>query len=175
MTTTRKHPSRGLDLADFNRESVIRRFWPKVAVGDPDECWEWQAARRKEREYGLFQVGASTGYGAHIVSAAISHGPVPAGAVVCHTCDNPPCVNPGHLFIADHRANALDMFAKGRGNSPIGRRNYHAKLTPDQVREIRATSTPLPRGELKRIADHYGVSGMVIRGILDGTGWRWVA
>jgi hypothetical protein len=52
--------------------------------------------------------------GAHRVAWTLTNGPIPAGLVVCHRCDNPPCCNPEHMFIGTQRDNLADMFAKGR-------------------------------------------------------------
>jgi hypothetical protein len=56
---------------------------------------------------------------------------------VCHTCDNPPCCNPAHLFLGSAADNARDMALKGRGRGAEGTHNWNAKLADDQVREIR--------------------------------------
>ena len=80
--------------------------------------------------------------GAHRAAYELTYGPVAPGLEVCHRCDNPPCVNPAHLFVGTHLDNIADMHAKGRWESPFkklrGERNVNAKLTEAKVREIRA-------------------------------------
>lgn len=91
------------------------RFWPKVDRRGPDECWPWKAARRAAG-YGKIGRGKS-GRGwmlAHRASWELAHGPISSETLVLHRCDNPPCVNPAHLFLGTHADNVHDMVAKGR-------------------------------------------------------------
>lgn len=86
------------------------RFWSHVDKGDG--CWLW-TAHRSEQGYGVFSL-AGKNRRAHRISYALHHGPIPAGQMVCHRCDTPACVRPGHLFLGTGRDNAADCIAKGR-------------------------------------------------------------
>ena len=87
------------------------RFWEKVAKGEG--CWEWQGAR-DPHGYGRFQVVTGTTQKANRFAYELTNGPVPTGLYVLHHCDNPPCVNPAHLYAGTQRDNVRDMVARGR-------------------------------------------------------------
>lgn len=96
------------------------KFWMRVDVKAPHECWEWKGAKRGNEvcEYGSFWVGGKH-MAAHRYSWMIENGPFPEGGdgrgmCVCHSCDNPLCVNPKHLFIGTHTDNMKDKISKGR-------------------------------------------------------------
>lgn len=161
----------------MNREQSIRtarhRFWSNVSIGGPDDCWAWTAgrtARKAKFQYGTFNVGGKT-IKAHRISYAFSNCiPVPPRHIfVLHRCDNPICVNPNHLFLGTHADNMKDMISKGRARGAVGTGNAAAKLTEQQVREIRA-STQI----YKVISEQYGISDSMISNIKLGRSWRHV-
>jgi hypothetical protein len=85
-------------------------FWRRVRVGSPEECWPWTGAKHKQG-YGLYGAGPKR---AHRVAWTLVHGEIPPGLQVLHRCDNPPCVNPGHLLLGTALDNQQDKAAKGR-------------------------------------------------------------
>lgn len=166
----RANRKRGLDLTELGDEKFVDRFWSKVdRTGD---CWLW-TAHIKPQGYGQFTVARGVFFGAHQVAYALTGGPIPAGMSVCHRCDNPPCVNPEHLFLGSQSDNAFDMLRKGRCTRVCGADHPSARLTEDDVRAIRATE----RGHrfLRNLAEQYGVSTHAIAQVRARGTWRHVA
>ena len=115
----------------------IDRFWNKVAIRGFDDCWDWIAAKLpKPENYGQVYFGGKT-MRAHRVSWIINRGEIPKGMHVLHKCDNPPCVNPNHLWIGTHGENMKDMVIKDRHRPQDGEDNPNSKLSNKEVQEIR--------------------------------------
>jgi len=130
-------------------------------------CWLWLGAKTRAG-YGRF--GRQKGYHAHRRSYELHKGPIPEGLLVCHTCDNPPCVNPDHLFLGTSADNSQDMARKGRGMQ--GEKARTAVLTKEDVLAIKGM---LDAGVVHRsIASKYGVERSTITAISRGKNWKHV-
>ena len=106
---------RGHNRSRKDPEERFRKFYVE---GDPDDCWLWLGGTAS-KGYGHFSMGGRGGkqVNAHRAAYEFHYGPIPEGMLVCHSCDNPPCVNWNHLFLGTHQDNVRDMWAKGRGYS----------------------------------------------------------
>jgi hypothetical protein len=119
------------------------RFWRYVEKRDPGVCWEW-TGNKSPYGYGRLQYkrnGHPKVVLAHRFSYALHYGQFPDELHVLHTCDNPGCVNPSHLFLGTNLDNIHDRMQKGRSHRKgVGRGEAHprAKLTWAAVRYIRA-------------------------------------
>ena len=91
----------------------LERYWNKV--GKTEDCWLWTANKFKGG-YGQYQFLGKPN-GAHRISWIIHYGEIPKGMHVLHRCDNPPCVNPNHLFLGTHTDNMKDKAEKGRSRT----------------------------------------------------------
>lgn len=157
------------------RVPLEQRFWQKVDRRGDDECWPWVGAT-DNRGYGAIKgAGQRRPEKAHRVSWQLANGPIPIGLWVLHRCDNPPCVNPAHLFLGTAADNSHDAVAKGR-QKPSGLRGSdhgNAKLQEAQVREIVARTK---NGESQRtLAQAYGVSSKTIHNIQHGQAWAHIS
>jgi hypothetical protein len=125
------------------------------------DCWVWTAAKGK---YGAFYDGKKN-IAAHRYSYTLHHGDIPSGMYVCHTCDNPVCVNPAHLFLGTPKDNMVDKEKKGRGNYPKGDSHHLAKLTEDDIKKIKQLSLSMTQ---KQIGSMFNVDASHISRILSG-------
>ncbi len=143
-------------------ESDLARFWAKVDKSG--DCWEWTALTDKDG-YGKFWLQGYT-YRANRISYAIDNKD-PEKLQVCHTCDNPLCVNPGHLWTGTDDDNRDDRCNKGR--SAKGERNGNSKLTTRKVKEILGSKEPH-----QVLATQHGVTPGLIGHIKRGRIWKHI-
>ena len=115
--------------------SLKERFWSFVWMPKKDGCWLWRGSV-SSGGYGMLQVATKTSRRAHRVSWELHFGMIQGDVCVLHTCDNPLCVNPKHLWLGSHADNMNDMSERGRSFSR-GESNNNSKLTEDDVLEIR--------------------------------------
>jgi len=146
----------------------MERFWSKVALASPAVCWEWQRST-DDCGYGLFRLERKL-WRAHILSLTWDMGPPPPGKpLALHTCDNPPCVNPEHLYWGSAKKNAQDRADRDRHVALTGEAHRGSKLTEADVLAIRYVGRSVP---LEDLARKFGVSTSAISRILLRKTWK---
>jgi hypothetical protein len=153
---------------------LVDRFWARFThPGNDADCWLWQGYRNRDG-YGVLHQSHSENRKAtlaHRFSWELHNGPIPGGAIICHRCDTPPCVNPAHLFVGTDADNHRDKWQKGR--APSGSDHSNSRLTEEQVEYARAA---YEAGETTQhaLAKELGVSPMTINRAIRGQTWRHV-
>jgi len=139
--TTSTQPSLNRHLstvwdADMGRKKIdpVQKFWSRVDKRGPDECWPWLGSVDKDGYGQIWDGFAGKSLRAHTLSAELHLGKR-NGRLVCHSCDNPQCSNPAHLFFGTQQDNMADKVAKKR--QAVGEMQGNSKLTESQVEEIR--------------------------------------
>jgi len=117
-----------MGIKGFVSVPLIIRFWSKVDKRGPDECWPWLASLRNSR--GIIWVDGKHRKASQIAWELANGKPFPAGMDACHSCDNPPCVNPSHIWPGTARDNALDASRKGRLVFPARNKTHCQKGHP---------------------------------------------
>lgn len=152
----------------------LRRFWSKVDVRGLTECWPWKASI-STWGYGSFWLD---GRNINASQAAYLFGKGPTdGLSVLHRCDNPPCCNPGHLFLGTQGDNVRDCQRKGRGRGHFTNVKVHprysAKLNPEIIAEAkRLYATGVSQVELGK---RYGVHSSTMSRAIRGEKWAHLA
>lgn len=143
-------------------------------VEKTDRCWNWIGQKTNDG-YGRRRVNGKKMLAHRIVWMSL-HGDIEFGLCVLHKCDNPSCVNPDHLFIGTHQENMDDKNNKGRQTRSIGEKNGSAKLTKNDVDEIRKLYTKgsnlKSEHSLTGLAKKYGVSFAQIYRIVNFISWK---
>lgn len=161
-------------------ETLLARALKKVDSTDPQKCWEWSEALGRGG-YGTLWDGTRSAHAHRLVFEATHGVRLGRWQLVCHSCDNPRCVNPAHLWLGSPKDNTQDMIKKGRrvqdprcgdvlkNGGAAGSKNNMARLTEEQVLAIRAA-----KASGQALADQYGVSRGQIYKIRCGLAWTHV-
>lgn len=149
---------------------VLRDHTDKTAgFGPQGDCWQWTGSRYVNG-YGRFSFNRKILRPTRVAWELANNTPLPKGLEACHTCDNPPCVNPTHLFAGTQKDNSDDKRSKGR--HAYGERMKITVLTNEQALDA---CRRLLRGEESQvaIAKDLGCKVGCINNISRGNSWRW--
>lgn len=152
---------------DSAEDKLRHHGWKVIDSG----CWEWMASRDRKNYGHVSFLGRL--HRAHRLAYETWVGPIPEGHVVRHKCDNPPCINPEHLETGTHSDNALDRESRNRGRNQVGEKSSTAKLTEQDVLDIRAEYAT---GQISQsaLAEFYGVTKPAIRYVIQRRTWRHI-
>lgn len=168
---TRKCCSRRCSAKRTDRRGTVGvRFMAKVVKHD-NGCWVWTGGTAR-KGYGSFTPSTGKHVQAHRFSWELHHGPIPHGdghhgTCVLHRCDNPPCVNPDHLFLGTIADNIADKVAKDRHTR--GETHRNSKYSDDIIRQVRVAT-----GLQREIADRFGMSQSRVSVIRGKKAWAHV-
>lgn len=151
------------------RNDLVEYFWEKIELGEEHECWNWIGGIQS-KGYGSFGIGEGKTALAHRVAYTLAKGAIPDGLVIRHKCDNRLCCNPNHLELGTVAQNNHDAVERGR--NARGEKNGRAKLTKEQVVEIRRLRLT-ERKKINELARLYGVHFNSISNILKERYWTW--
>lgn len=168
-------------LTAFHKYGVMptpERFWRKVRKGSENDCWPWLGAKTS-KGYGLIYAKRHIRVRATHVVLYFDGRPLPVGLQANHTCDNPSCVNPAHIYAGTPQSNVDDMIARGRfpkriGNNRTGRRLTFAggskrRLTEQEVVAMRvACASGVKTSD---ISEAFDISPHFTARILRGASW----
>jgi hypothetical protein len=146
-------------LTPEHQSALLAALGDRVSIDPVAGCWNWTGCLRSG--YGVFKV-ARKSWRAHRYVWTIAHGPIPAGLLGCHHCDNPRCVNPNHQFLGTDADNSEDARRKGRFR--CGENHGRAKVTTADVLVIRASSATA-----EQLASQYDIGAAHIRKIRAGS------
>ena len=167
VRTIRRWLGRGAIRTPSWTSLSLDSFWARVDQRRPTECWPW-TARVNRQSYGLMFGRNNVTILAHRFAWELAHlEPAPQGMCVCHSCDNPPCCNPAHLWLGTSAENQADRKAKGR--HAFGEQSGRAKLTEWDVIAIR-----LDRRPHLEIALAFGVSDALVSMVQNRRAWKHI-
>lgn len=159
-----------------NAEPEIR-FWLNVR-SSRDGCWQWRGGVRGHMGYGAIRVGTRK-IATHRYSWSLHFGDIPDGLAVLHSCDNPKCVRPDHLFLGTDMDNARDRDTKGRRTPLRGAEHGRSVVTEEQATALMADYLAAPVignrkqfGTRRRLAEKYGITEANVQNIVYGRTWN---
>lgn len=161
-------------------EGQRKRFWKLVKPYKNGKCWKWLGSINKNSRanhglgYAKFHMEPKhSRLNAHRISYILTKKrAIPAGMFACHSCDNPACVNPKHIWIGTNRDNQMDASKKGRSAKPFGELQANSKLNKSQVLKMREMAN---KGICqRRISEKFGISFQHVNKIIHRMRWAHI-
>jgi len=147
------------------KEKDFKRFCNKISIDNNTDCWNWTGGTT-QGGYGIFRIDNQTINTVHRISYQYFYDIDPGKLLVCHTCDNPKCANPNHLFLGTQTKNMIDMMNKERCGI--------SKLTNEDVKVMLIDIYNGKYSNTTEIANVYNVKRGTIRCILNGQRWTHI-
>jgi predicted XRE-type DNA-binding protein len=156
----------------YNKNEIKKLLYDNIFITN-NNCWEWQGTIRNQ--YGEVYYRGKI-FKSHRLSYMLENNNfhISSKTKICHTCDNPKCINPYHLFAATQKENIYDMERKNRSVHPKGSENGNSKITEKKVEEIRNLYA-LKNCSQRELAEKYRVSNSLIGKIVTGEIWKHVS
>jgi hypothetical protein len=149
--------------------TTLQDLYDRAILNEETGCLEWQLSKNKDG-YGYVWYQRRNHYAHRVAFMLANNVELSPDDYICHSCDNPACINSEHLFLGDQQGNMDDMVAKGR--AARGARNGRAKLTPERVIEIRAR---VDAGEAHNVvAGPFDIHPGTVSDIARGRIWGWL-
>ena len=138
----------------------------RIRINKETDCWEWQRSRTRQG-YGRIR-SKGKGWLAHRLVYTIWEGPIPKGKLVCHRCNNPPCCNPTHLYLATNQENVMDAVMDGLFDNM----NTRSLFDKEKVREIKEAMRNRGDMTLQSLSLKLGVSRYILYDINRGKSYK---
>lgn len=159
-------------LSQEQLNNIKNTFWDRVLVKDTHSCWNWLLSTTRVG-YGSFKFKGNT-YGAHRVAYMLEYGPLYTDLLVCHSCDNRKCCNPGHLFLGNNKDNSDDKILKGRQVITYGEEAGNSKLSEIEVIRIRELYNNNNNYTQQQIAGMFNITQRLVSYIVNRKLWTHV-
>lgn len=151
-------------MYNYTHKDLVR-FWKNVQILGEDSCWEWQKLITNGG-YGRFSIRGWQCL-SHRFAYWCCYGVFPDKLKVCHSCDNPKCCNPKHLWLGTQKDNVKDSLQKNR-RSMAGENNINSKLTKFNIQTIKTLKDSHSSNRLSKL---FKVHVSTINRIKNGTRW----